>query len=196
MTNNEIVKSIRYTLDIKNRDVAQMIKDGGIELSILEVANLLKDDEEEGFSECPIETIHAFLDGLILKRRGPSDGPAPKYPKDRINNTMVLRKLRIAFEMKDTDMIEVMKSVGFSVSKGEINALFRSPTHKHYKKCGDQFLRNFLKGLTHKLRPSAPRTTPPSNKATSDKPTESPRPSTKKPSDNNPWSNLKPGRTS
>ena len=153
MTNNDVMKSVRYTLEIKNQDVVQMIKEGGLELSILEVVDILKYEENEGFVECPAETIHAFLDGLILQRRGPSDGPAKKFSTAMINNNMVLRKLRIAFEMKDTDMIATMKSVGFSVSKGEMSALFRAPTHKHFMPCGDQFLRNFLKGLARKFRP-------------------------------------------
>ncbi len=153
MTNNEVMKSVRYSLDIKNKEVVQMIKDGGVELTVLDVVDLLKKDDEEEFIECPAETLHAFLDGLILERRGPSDGPAKKFSTANINNNMVLRKLRIAFEMKDTDMISTMKSVGFSVSKGEISALFRAPSHKHFKKCGDQFLRNFLKGVAHGFRP-------------------------------------------
>lgn len=154
MTNNEVMKSVRYTLEIKNKEVVTMIKAGGIELSVLDVVDLLKNEEDEGFLECPAETIHAFLDGLILERRGPSDGPAKKYSTAQINNNMVLRKLRIAFEMRDTDMIATMENVGFSVSKGEISALFRAPAHKHFMACGDQFLRNFLKGLTHRFRPA------------------------------------------
>lgn len=155
MTNNEVMKSVRYTLEIKNKEVVRMIKEGGVELSVLDVVDLLKNEEDEGYVECPPETIHAFLDGLILERRGPSDGPAKKFSTATINNNLILRKLRIAFEMKDTDMIATMKSVGFSVSKGEMSALFRAPTHKHYMKCGDQFLRNFLKGLTLRLRHEA-----------------------------------------
>ncbi|MGZ0655262.1 DUF1456 family protein [Coraliomargarita sp. W4R53] len=155
MTNNEVMKSVRYTLEIKNKEVVQLIKAGGVELSVLDVVDLLKNEEDEGFVECPAATIHAFLDGLILERRGPSDGPAQKISTARINNNMILRKLRIAFEMKDVDMVAVMGSVGLRISKGEISALFRAPTHKHYMKCGDQFLRNFLKGLTRSFRPDA-----------------------------------------
>lgn len=153
MTNNEVMKSVRYTFEIKNREVVEMIKAGGVELSVLDVVGLFKNEEEEGFIECPAEIIHAFLDGLILERRGPSDGPAKKFSTATINNNTILRKLRIAFDMKDTDMIVTMKGVGFKISKGEINALFRAPTHKHYVACGDQFLRNFLKGLTRRYRP-------------------------------------------
>ena len=147
------MKSVRYTLEIKNREVVEMIKGGGVELSVLDVVGILKNEGDEGFIECPSETIHAFLDGLILERRGPSDGPAKKFSTATINNNMVLKKLRIAFEMKDTDMMATMRSVGFKISKGEISALFRAPNQKQFMECGDQFLRNFLKGLTNRYRP-------------------------------------------
>ncbi len=63
MTNNEVMKSVRYTLEIKNREVVEMIKAGGVELSVLDVVGLFKNEEEEWFIECPAEIIHAFLDG-------------------------------------------------------------------------------------------------------------------------------------
>lgn len=154
MTNNEVIKSVRYSLEIKNKEVVELMKAGGVELSVLDVVDLLKHEEEEGYVACPAPSLHAFLDGLILERRGPSDGPAKKIPTSSIDNNMILRKLRIAFEMRDTDMIEAMKSVGFFVSKSEVSALFRAATHKHYMKCGDQFLRNFLKGVTQRYRPN------------------------------------------
>lgn len=183
MTNNEVMISVRYTLDIKNKEVAQMIKDGGVELSVLDVVGLLKNEEEEGYVECPAETIHAFLDGLILQRRGPSDRPAKKFSTAKIDNNMVLRKLRIAFDMKDTDMIDTMKGIGFNVSKGELSALFRVPTHKHFRKCGDQFLRYFLKGLTHSFRPGMSTATTESSikKSPKEKPLDK----------DNPWANFK-----
>lgn len=146
------MKSVRYTLEIKNKEVVQLIQAGGIEISVLEVVDLLKNEEDEGYAVCPVKTIHAFLDGLILERRGPSNDPAKKTSTASINNNVILRKLRIAFEMKDTDIIDTMKSAGFYVSKSEMSALFRAPKHKHFMECGDQFLRNFLKGLTHKFR--------------------------------------------
>ncbi|MGJ8639642.1 MAG: DUF1456 family protein [Opitutaceae bacterium] len=149
------MKSVRYTLEIKNKEVVELIKAGGVELTVLDVVALLKHEEEEGYVDCSPKIIHAFLDGLILKRRGPSDAPAKKFSTSKINNNTILRKLRIAFEMRDTDMIATINSVGLSISKSEISALFRAPKHKHYMQCGDQFLRNFLKGLTNTFRPNA-----------------------------------------
>ena len=54
------MKSVRYTLEIKNKEVVQMIKDGGVELTVLNVVGLLKNEEDEGFVDCPAETVHAF----------------------------------------------------------------------------------------------------------------------------------------
>jgi uncharacterized protein YehS (DUF1456 family) len=36
----------------------------------------------------------------------------------------------------------------FRVSVPEVTAMMRAPDHKNYRECGDQFLRNFLRGLT------------------------------------------------
>ena len=52
-------------------------------------------------------------------------------------------------------MLGMLTLGGHPMSKGELTALFRKPTHKHYRDCGDQVLRNFLHGLTLTLRPDA-----------------------------------------
>jgi uncharacterized protein YehS (DUF1456 family) len=72
--------------------------------------------------------------------------------ESRITNNLVLKKLRVAFELKDGDMHQVFADAGFPVSKPELSALFRQPGHSNYRACGDQMLRNFLKGLTLRLR--------------------------------------------
>lgn len=153
MTNNEILKSVRYILHLKNAEVVETINSVGLSITIFDVVNMLKNDDDDAFLECSPETLHAFLDGIILRRRGPNpNGPGKSFPTNFINNNIVLRKLRIAFELKDTDMIAILKGVKFNVTKGELGALFRNKDHKNFVKCGDQFLRNFLKGLAHKYR--------------------------------------------
>jgi uncharacterized protein YehS (DUF1456 family) len=64
----------------------------------------------------------------------------------------VLKKLRVAFELRDEDMHRAFADAGLPVSKPELSALFRQPDHRNYRACGDQMLRNFLKGLTLRLR--------------------------------------------
>ena len=70
----------------------------------------------------------------------------------RINNNVVLKKLRVAFQFTDVDMHQAFADAGFPVSKPELSALFRQPGHKNFRQCGDQLLRNFLKGLTLRVR--------------------------------------------
>jgi uncharacterized protein YehS (DUF1456 family) len=89
-----------------------------------------------------------FLDGLIFYRRG-KDESKPLQPIELpITNNVVLKKLRVAFELKDTDIIALIKKSGLDVTKAELGSFFRRPDHRNYRECGDQFLRNLLKGLT------------------------------------------------
>ena len=69
-----------------------------------------------------------------------------------MTNNDILKKLRIALELKDSDIIEILKLADFEISKTELSALFRNPEHKNYKECGHQLLRRFLDGLIIKKR--------------------------------------------
>lgn len=69
-----------------------------------------------------------------------------------MNNNDILKKLKIALELRDTDMLEIFEKVDFRISKSEINAFFRKKGHHNYRECRDQVLRNFLNGLTKKHR--------------------------------------------
>lgn len=69
-----------------------------------------------------------------------------------MTNNDVLKKLRVALSLRDTDILDILKLVEFNMSKSEISAIFRKEDHPNYKECGDQLLRNFLNGLIIKLR--------------------------------------------
>jgi len=71
-----------------------------------------------------------------------------------LDNNTILKKLRIAFEFKEEDMLHTLKLADFELSKPELSAFFRHEAHKHHRKCGDQVLRNFLQGLTVHFRQS------------------------------------------
>jgi len=64
-----------------------------------------------------------------------------------MTNNDILKKLRVALQLRDEDIIAILTLVDFQVSKSEVNALFRTEDHPNYKECGDQLLRNFLNGL-------------------------------------------------
>ncbi|MDN3575267.1 DUF1456 family protein [Chitinimonas viridis] len=152
MIHNDVLRSLRYSLNITDGKIADIAKLTGFELAKADVIAYLKKDEEEGYLDCPDEVLAHFLDGLIVFKRGRDESrPLPPVTLPLYNN-VVLKKLRVAFELKEDDLMEIMDKAGFKVSKPEMSALFRNPDHKNYRRCGDQFLRNFLKGLTLRLR--------------------------------------------
>ena len=154
MTNNDILRRFRYALDISNPKMLEIFRTSGHEIDQETLIALLKKEEEAGCLPCSNSLLEDFFDGLITLKRGRQEG-APAEParsgSERINN-VILRKLRIALNMKDDDMAAVMMLAGVRVTRSELGALFRSRGHKNYKECGDQFLRSFLTGLTNRYR--------------------------------------------
>ena len=151
MTNNDILRRIRFALNIPDALVIPMISAGGQTVTPAELEPWYRKDEDPGFVACPGEVLNAFLDGLILEWRGPrsADGPTPQ---SRINNNLVLKKLRIALNLQEADCLAVLAKGGMVVSKNELSALFRKPGTTNFKPCGDQLLRNFLTGLIGRAR--------------------------------------------
>jgi uncharacterized protein YehS (DUF1456 family) len=64
-----------------------------------------------------------------------------------MTNNDIFKKLRVALQLRNTDIIEILKLVDFKVTESELGAFFRAEDHPKYKECGDQILRNFLNGL-------------------------------------------------
>ncbi len=73
-----------------------------------------------------------------------------------MSNNDILKKLRVALQLKDDDIIKILALVDFRISASELGALFRKEDHPNYKECGDQILRNFLNGLVIHLRGPRP----------------------------------------
>lgn len=69
-----------------------------------------------------------------------------------MTNNDIFKKLRVALQLRDDQIVEILELVDFRVSKGELGNVFRKEDHKDYMECGDQLLRNFLNGLVIHLR--------------------------------------------
>ena len=157
MNNNDVLRRLRYALDISNPTMIEIFQLSGCTIEQPTLIKLLKKEEEEEFIACSNPLLSLFLDGLIVHkrgRRGSDTGETPK-PDAALNNNAILKKLRIALDLKEEDMLAVMALAGVKISKAELSALFRNKGHKHFKECGDQFLRNFLQGLTNRNRGAA-----------------------------------------
>lgn len=174
MDNNDILIRLRYALDIKNTDMVEIFKLGGIKVTKEEVLKILTKsddsyddeadndgdtDENEEHIKCTNNMLDSFLNGFITFRRGHQDPkPGQSTEPEKINasvnniNNIMLKKLKIALALKSDDVIDILDEAGVTITKGELSALLRKEGHKNYKECGDKYARNFLKGLAIKYR--------------------------------------------
>lgn len=154
MTNNDILRRIRFIFDFSDSQMMALFASGGFNASRELVSDWLKTDDKSEFKALRDLHLAIFLNGLINKNRGKREGEQSE-PEKKLNNNIILRKLKIALDFKDEQILETMELAGFPLSKHELSAFFRKPGHNNYRECQSQVLRNFLKGLQVKLRGTA-----------------------------------------
>jgi uncharacterized protein YehS (DUF1456 family) len=150
MIHNDILRRLRYALTLSNEKIQALFASVGYEVPVEHVVNIIKKEDDVGFILCRDSVLCLFLDALIIDRRGKKEGQT-QYglkPGEVLSNNDILRKLRIALELKEEDVLAILALADFRVSKSELSALFRKSDHRNYKECGDQLLRNFLLGLS------------------------------------------------
>ncbi len=153
MTNNDVLRRIRYTFDFSDSKMIAIFGLADLQVTRGEISNWLKKDDDPAFQECSDTQLAIFLNGLINDKRGKKDGPQHE-PEKRLTNNIIFMKLKIALNLKAEDVLEILGLADFHLSKHELSAFFRRPDHKHYRACKDQILRNFLKGVQLKYRPN------------------------------------------
>jgi uncharacterized protein YehS (DUF1456 family) len=174
MSNGDILIRVRYALDIKDADMVEIFKLGGVDIEKEEVREMMKKSKKDDYNEfdddseltennnivtCNNKMLESFLNGFIIFKRGKQD-PKPGQPdkpamslKNNKNvNNLMLKKLKIALSLTSEDIIDILKEAGVLITKGELSALLRKEGHKNFKECGDRYARNFLKGLAIKYR--------------------------------------------
>ena len=151
MKANDCLRRIRYILDLGDKEVIALFAQAEQRVTRAQVIAWLKKDDDPDYQECSDRMFASFLNGLINQRRGRKEGPQPK-PETSLNNNIVFRKLKIAFNLQAEDILALLSLADVNISKHELSAFFRRPDHKHYRDCKDQILRNFLTGLQIKQR--------------------------------------------
>ena len=150
MTNNDLLRRLRYALNLPDGLTLKIFTLGGKVATEAELAVWLKKEEEPGYAACRDEILAAFLDGFILLRRGPRPESSAAPGSERLTNNLILKKLRIALAWQEDDVLAALAVGGMTVSKNELTALFRKPGQKNFKPCGDQLLRAFITGMVNK----------------------------------------------
>ncbi|MGY5352913.1 DUF1456 family protein [Wenyingzhuangia sp. IMCC45533] len=147
MTNNDVFRRLKYAFNYNPEKIIIFFNHVNIKVEREQISKWLeKDTEEKENLSLEDEVFANFLNGMIIDYRGKKEGQIPVAEKE-LNNNIVFRKLRIALNLKDTDILALLKLAGLNFGKSELSAFFRKPGHHHYKNCQDQVLRNFLNGL-------------------------------------------------
>ena len=152
MDNNDILRRLRYAFDLSDSEMIKVFGFAELEVDRATVSNWLKKDSDEDFKAMVDQELAIFLNGFIISQRGKKDGKTPP-PELRLNNNLILRKLKIALSYTDEDILAALKTMDLRLSKSEINAFFRNPKQEQYRACGDQVLRKFIYGLQKLFRP-------------------------------------------
>ncbi len=158
MNNNDILRRLRFAFDFSNKEAVDLFMldpNSSFKLNRDEFLARIAKEDDDIYTECSDVELCCFLDGLIVSKRGLREPLPPKVEKKegyRLSKNDILKKLRIAVNLREDEMLKTLENGGTILSKSELSALFRNPNHKHYRACGNQVLRNFIKGLTKRLR--------------------------------------------
>ena len=145
MLATEILRRIAAAIPLDEAQLAELIRNAGLADVLPAPAALVTDPSEPGHQPCDGPTLVALLDGLVMLRRGPREGGAPASVE--LSNNVVLKKLRIALNLHDKDMLAIYERAGVHMSRNQLGALFRAPGNKHFQACSDAQLICFLTGL-------------------------------------------------
>jgi uncharacterized protein YehS (DUF1456 family) len=151
MTNNDILRRIRYLFNYSDQQMAEVFELAEMKVSETEVKNWLKKEDDPDLVDLTDKLLATFFNGLIIQKRGKREGPLPAA-EEELSNNMILMKLKIALKLKSEDIIALFATVDRKVSKPELSAFLRNENHHQYRPLMGQYLRNFLSALQKKSK--------------------------------------------
>src|SRR4051794_30757363 len=109
MTNNDVLRSIRFILNVSDTALIDIVRLADFNVSKADIVAYLKKEDEEGYRECDHRVMAHFLNGLVSYKRGKDESRPPQALEIPVTNNTVLKKLRVAFELKDNDIMELIE---------------------------------------------------------------------------------------
>jgi len=144
---NDILYKIQKALNLSQEEMLEAYKLAEYKMEATHLDSLLKRRQDEGSKLCSYEELGVFLDGLVILKRGPNPKKSNDDEAVELTNNLILKKLRIALELKEAET-EIIFSLGEAqLSKQQLASLFRKESHKNFKECSDELLMAFLDGL-------------------------------------------------
>lgn len=144
---NEILYRIQKALNLTTEEMLEAYKLVDYKMEASHLESILKRRNDDGFSVASYEELGLFLDGLVTLKRGPSPKKANDDEAVELTNNLILKKLRIAMELKEAETEIIFGLADVELSKQQLASLFRREGHKNFKACSDELLVSFLDGL-------------------------------------------------
>ena len=151
MTNNYILRRTKIIFDFSPSKMVDIFALADETVTNQQIRSWARKDDDPEMVVLSDKMLATFLNGFIIEKRGKKEGPKP-VPENRLNNNIVLRKFKIALNLKDTDLQSIFVLSHIDISKHELSSFFRDTKHRSYRECKDQFLRNFMHGLQAKYK--------------------------------------------
>jgi uncharacterized protein YehS (DUF1456 family) len=144
---NDILFKIKEALSLDIETIIQAYTLVEYKMSEDRLNNILKKRQDKGYEEATYEEFGLFLDGLVLLKRGESSTPQNDDEVLELTNNLILKKLRVALELKEPELMIVFALAEVTISKRQIGSLFRKEGGKNFKPCSDELLMSFIEGL-------------------------------------------------
>jgi len=144
---NDILFKIKTALSLTDKEIIESYHLVGLEMSQERLDSILKRRQDKGYSEATYEELGLFLDGLVALKRGE---PSTKRNEDEVvelTNNLILKKLRVAMNLKESELIIIFALAELPLTKRQIGSLFRKEGGKNFKACSDELLLTFIEGL-------------------------------------------------
>ena len=142
-----VIQRVKDALRLSKTDIVKIYKAEGIDIDESRVEAILKKPSSKKSENATYEELGLFLDGLIrVLRETPANAPSDDA-EIILDNNLIIKKLKIALNLKSIDIEMIFNLSDYPVSKSKIRDIFRSPEHPKYKRCSDAVLDAFLEGL-------------------------------------------------
>jgi len=147
ISTNEVLYRIKKALSLSIDEIVEAYRLEDYEMKKEHLESLLKRRQDKGFMLCSYEELGVFLDGLVTLKRGPSPSKKNTQEDIELTNNLILKKLRVALEFKESETEIIFGLADMELSKQQLSSLFRKEGHKNFKACSDEVLMAFLEGL-------------------------------------------------
>jgi len=144
---NDILFKIKTALSLSEKEIIEAYRLVNFIITEERVSNVLKRHQDKGYEEATYEELGLFLDGLVILKRGENSKKVESDELVELSNNLILKKLRVAMNLKESELVIIFALAEVTLTKRQIGSLFRKEGGKNFKTCSDELLIAFIDGL-------------------------------------------------